>query len=178
MGLKTIQAAELTRLGADFGVDEAAIKAVLQVESSGHGFSPVTGKMIIRFESLKFQEATKILISDLHNIQSDEYAAYTKAKAADPVKAMLNTSFGIAQIMGWNFSACGYKSVTAMVDAFDQSEYFQISGMLMFIKSEPAMFSALKRLDWPVFAYHYNGPKYLENHYDTHLKTAYEGAKR
>lgn len=175
MGLKTITPDQLTKLADTFGLPVLAIKAVLHVESSGYGFSPVTGKMIIRFEGSKFREAGGPVIADLHKIQADEYAAYNKAYAIDKVRAMHCTSFGIAQVMGWNYAACGYKSVSAMVEAFDESEYFQISGMLMFIKSEPAMFSALKRLDWAEFAFHYNGPLFKQNNYDSRLAAAFNG---
>ncbi len=173
MGLP-ITPPELDRLAAEFDLDVKAIKSVLHVESSGYGFSAHTGKIIIRFEPHHFLQSAKVTIPDLHAVQQDEWTAFDSAFKIDPVKAMINTSWGIGQIMGWNAAACGYKSPGQMVDNFKISEFYQISGMLMFIKSNPGMFRALKELNWPAFAARYNGPAYKENDYDNKLKRAYD----
>lgn len=173
MSSKTITPAQLESLAAEFGLPVKSIKAVLQVESAGKGFSDKTGKIIIRFEQGVFMRSTKKAIVNLHVGQAGEWVSFDQAFKFSIPKAMEATSWGIAQIMGENYAACGFKSVNAMVTAFNLSEEEQIKGMLYFIKSQRPMFDALHSGEWAVFAQHYNGPNYRQNNYDVKLMEAF-----
>lgn len=106
--------------------------------------------------------------------QVKERLAFDAATRLDKHVAALATSWGLPQMMGFNHQACGYATVEAMIEAFRQSEANQLIAMLRFIKSKPAMASALKKKDWGVLAYYYNGAGYKAFNYDKRLAKAYE----
>lgn len=105
--------------------------------------------------------------------QPRERIAFNAAVRIDARTAQLATSWGLPQMMGFNHVVCGYKTVEQMVEAFRVSEANQVAAMLTFIKSKKAMAGALKKRDWGVLAYYYNGPAYKTFKYDTKLAAAY-----
>lgn len=105
--------------------------------------------------------------------QVSERIAFDAASRIDKHAAMLSTSWGLPQMMGFNHAACGYATVEAMVEAFRVSEANQVAGMLRFIKANSKMAAALKRREWGVVAYYYNGAGYKQFNYDRRLATAY-----
>ncbi|GAA4349853.1 hypothetical protein GCM10023185_06910 [Hymenobacter saemangeumensis] len=125
-------------------------------------------------------EAEVALLKDWRTTQANgvegqlrERMAFDAACRIDKRAALLSTSWGLPQMMGFNHRACGFATVEDMVEAFRQSEANQLAGMLRFIKSKPALAAALKAKDWGVLAYHYNGPAYKQFNYDRRLATAY-----
>jgi hypothetical protein len=170
---RTITKDEIVKLGKEFGYEVAAIKAVMEVESAGNGFDSKTGKIIIQFEPHIFKRYTGKVIKNGVEGQTREWEAFNEAWAIDKESTMLSTSFGLPQVMGFNFKAAGFKSVGAMLDAFKESEENQVRGMLSFIKSNKNLHAAIKAKDWRTFAYYYNGPKYQVNKYDYKLAKAY-----
>jgi len=171
---KKITPEQFKALATQFGIDEKLIRTVILVESSGHGFDPKTGKILIQFEPRYFLKYAGISIQNGVEMQAKEYEAFEQALKLNPDAAYMSTSFGLAQIMGFNHEAAGFKTAKGMYDAFVISEENQIRGMLNFIKSEPQMFKALITHDWATFASHYNGPQYLKFKYDTRLAAAYK----
>lgn len=155
-----------------FGIELRALKAVLKVESSGSGFGK-NGKVKIQFEPYHFKKYTGIRIQNGVENQKAEYEAYFKAVEIDLQSAMLSTSWGLGQIMGFNYKAAGYKLLDNMVLSFNASEYYQLKGMLNFIKSNKKLYKALKNKDWATFARYYNGKYYARFKYDTRLAEAY-----
>lgn len=105
--------------------------------------------------------------------QKREWAAFNAAFAIDKTAAMLSTSWGLPQMMGFNFAALGFKSVDALVDAFRESEANQLTGMLAFLNSKPALARAVRDKDWAMVAYYYNGAGYKQFNYDRRLAAAY-----
>ncbi len=181
MNAKTITTAQVKDLAASYGIEYAALMAVITVESSGVGFNPPTGNLIIRFEEHWFERE----FADWKNRQGDwlnlphgnqaaEYKKFNSAYAINPTAAMLATSVGMMQVMGFHYSDLGFKSVNEMWDYAKQSEYNQVDLGLRFIKSEPVLLKALQAKNWALFALHYNGSLYAQNHYDMHLLTAYK----
>lgn len=77
------------------------------------------------------------------------------------------------QIMGFNYAACGEKSVDSFVKAMCMSECRQLVLSARFIK-QSGMLSALQAKDWAEFAKRYNGPAYEQNQYDKKLAAAYQ----
>jgi hypothetical protein len=164
---------QIEGLAKEFGYEVAAIRAVMAVESGGHGFDEKTGKILIQFEPHIFKRYTKKTIVNGVEGQTKEWAAFNEAWAIDKEATMLSTSFGLPQVMGFNHKAAGYKTVGEMVDAFKLSEENQVRGMLNFIKSNKNLHKAIKEKDWRLFAFYYNGPNYQVNKYDAKLATAY-----
>ncbi|WP_210518834.1 N-acetylmuramidase family protein [Hymenobacter terricola] len=105
--------------------------------------------------------------------QVNERLAFDAARRIDPHAADLATSWGLPQMMGFNHAAGGFATVEAMIEAFRQAEANQLAAMLRFIKATPRMASALRKRDWGVFAYYYNGAGYKAFKYDKRLAQAY-----
>lgn len=160
-------------LAARFGIEYFALCAILKIESAGSGFSN-NGKIKIQFEPYHFKKYTGIRIANGVENQKAEYKAYFKAVDIDEQSAMLSTSWGLGQIMGFNHKRAKYTTVQEMVSTFNSSEYYQLEGMLNFIKSGKKLYTALKEKDWATFAYYYNGKYYKKWNYDIKLEDAYK----
>jgi hypothetical protein len=113
-------------LALDFGLPISSIKAIDEVESSGEGFDPDTGKIKIQFEPSWFKKLAKILIKNGVENQAKEWLAFNKAYAKNPQKAMESTSIGRMQVMGLHWKRLGFKSVDAMWDFAKKSEANQL----------------------------------------------------
>ncbi len=167
----------------------AAIRAVHSVEASGSGFFS-SGKIKIRFESHWFSHYTDGQYDKyLPNISTAEpnpklslkgeaeYLRFNKAFNIDPEAAMMATSWGAFQIMGFNHKACGFKTVHQMVDDFKEGESNQLAGFAQFIKTKK-LDDELRNRQWAAFAYYYNGKNFKQNKYDTKLLNAYNNFKK
>lgn len=173
---KELTKEDKANLSKKFDISIPLIDTVLEVESSGSGFQ--NGRIKIQFEPYWFKHYTGHRIANGVETQSKEWEAYNYAKTLDAHSAMLSTSWGLGQIMGFNFKKAGYPDVESMVESFIESEYEQLYGMLSFIKFNRAMYNALKMQIWHVFAYHYNGELYKKFNYDEKLEAAYERHKK
>lgn len=75
--------------------------------------------------------------------------------------AMLSISMGLPQIMGFNYAAIGYDSVSEMFDNFSTDVRFHILGLFDFIRGSgntSRMLQALQTGNYEQFASRYNGP--------------------
>jgi len=125
----------------------------------------------------KLTETEKLL---LHNwqiavlnkvdVQQAEWQSFNCAYAICPDTAMQSASWGLGQVMGFHYKDLGYKSVAAKVEAFKQSEYEQVKGMLTFCQKKKGLMEAMQARNWDRVAYLYNGADYAKGSY--HLKLA------
>jgi hypothetical protein len=159
-------------LALDFGLPISSIKAIDEVESSGEGFDPSTGKIKIQFEPSWFNKLAKILIPNGVENQAKEWLAFNKAYAKNPQKAMESTSIGRMQVMGMHWKRLGFKSVDAMWDFAKKSEANQLWLGLKFIQTDKRIFKAVLAKDWKTVAYLYNGSLYWQKKYDVKLANA------
>ena len=81
--------------------------------------------------------------------------------ALDSHAALMSASWGIGQVMGFNFAAAGFASVEAMVAAMVQSEDSQLEGMAAFVRAQ-GLNKPLANHDWAGFAKGYNGARFRE----------------
>lgn len=102
-----------------------------------------------------------------------EYTRLEKAKAFNSTCAIAATSWGMFQIMGFNFSSTGYSTVEKMVEDAYVSEDNQLRQFCSFLKSETNLLLALRSKDWTKLALGYNGPNMKINAYDDKLRAAY-----
>lgn len=167
------------------GVEVACVKAVTHVESSGGGFY-ASGLPKILFEAHVFarQTAQKYNTSN-PNISSPKwnralYAGGEKefnrlkmAMTLDESAALRSASWGLFQILGTNYKACGFSSIQEFVIAHVDSEAKQLDAFVKFLKANK-MDIHLKNKDFAMFAKMYNGPSYAANQYDLKMKAAYE----
>ncbi len=193
-GGKKLKESDLQEAAADLRIDLACIKAVIEVESSGGGFLS-NGKAKILFEGhvfwrqlLKRGIAPERFASQNRNILYNkwtrshylsgwaEYRRLQKAKLIHKEAALESASWGMFQIMGFNYRLAGFKSVEQFVQSMEQSEKGQLQAFINFIKNK-GLVTKLQRRDWAGFAKAYNGPAYKKNKYDTKLANAYRRYK-
>ena len=184
---KTLTLTQIHDLAITNQYEFASLNSVIRVESSGHGFSPVTGRIIIQFEPSWFKReyhewqshtAGHTWVNNGVGNQTEEWKAFDDAFYIDKNAAMQATSIGLMQVMGFHWSELGFTSVGAMWDFAKESEANQVTLGIRFIKSIPKLNQALINKDWKTFAYYYNGSAYAKFKYDTRLATEYDSSKR
>lgn len=186
---KTITTDQLSQLACKYGLTLADLQTIREVEAAGKGFLP-DGRPKILFERHKFSDFTGGVFNASHSDISNhkpggyssgagEWKRFDKAvKLADGKyrdQAIMATSWGAGQVMGFHWKDLGYANPQAFLMANWENEAGQMEVMLKFITmpKNARMLKALKDKDWPTFAYLYNGPKYKINDYDTKLAAAY-----
>ena len=105
-----------------------------------------------------------------------EYDRLEKARAIHREAADSSASWGLAQIMGFNYKACGCKNVSEFVGDMTENEGRQLDLFVRFLQGNK-WDKYLRTLDWKEFARHYNGPSYAQNQYDMKLENAYKKYK-
>jgi hypothetical protein len=176
--------ADFARAASVIGCEVAAFRAVVAVETGGAGFDK-KGRPRALFEPHVFYRQ---LSGDLRRRAVNAGLAYAKwgtkpypadswgrilgACGLDEERALRATSWGLPQVLGENFAACGYANARELVAAFVTGEPAQLDAMADFIVANK-LDKALRGRDWKAFARGYNGPGYERNDYDTKLATAY-----
>jgi hypothetical protein len=102
---------------------------------------------------------------------ANQYDRLERAEALDRDAALKSTSWGIAQVMGFNAESVGFRNVREMVTAMMASEDDQLRAMVGFIIHNRLQ-HALAANDFKTFARGYNGLNFASNHYDTQLAAA------
>ena len=167
------------------GCEVAAIKAVTKVESDGSGFDS-QGRLRILFEGHVFYSLTKGKYGvtdisypkwkrDYYNL--DQYTRFNKAFALNSRAAMQSCSWGLFQIMGFNYDKCGFSEVGSFIDFMRKSEKNQLLCFCRFVKAR-GLDDELRGCLWAKFACGYNGSGYLINRYDTKLEYWYKFYKK
>lgn len=170
----------VSKYAAKYDIDENLLGGFIIVESSGSGFS--SGKVKIRLENHHFLkgEATKYkgIYFDYdnpvytghtyrkedtgawikcHQNQVQENDAFDFALSLNEVKAYEAISMGLAQIMGFNYSRCGYSSAKEMYYDFATGEKAQLEGFIKFVISDAVLLRACRNKDYRTIASRYNG---------------------
>jgi hypothetical protein len=177
----------LTRVGFIATVESLGLKvpellAVLSVETHGCGFLSDRSPAIL-FERHVFHRLTKgkfdAKAPSLSNTQPGGYlgglAEYGRLAAAiqlNRTAALQSASWGIGQVMGFNFATAGYQNVEDMVRDSLAGEDRQLQAMANFLKAN-GLQQSLAIHDWTSFARGYNGPGFARNHYDVSLASAF-----
>lgn len=175
-------------VAAKLGVDEAAVRAVAEVESSGEPLWLIAGecKPPIRLEAHWFGKLTGYRFNDTHpgiscrkwtsalaaRTREGAWRQFEEAAALDPEAAIQASSWGAFQIMGFHYGALGFATPQAFADAM-QTPDGQLDVFARFIEVNPPILDALRRCDWTAFALHYNGPGQVDS-YAGRLARAYQ----
>jgi N-acetylmuramidase-like protein len=177
--------ADIAAAAASLQCEPAAIWAVCDVESSGGGFLPDTRPKIL-FEAHIFGNLTGHQFDASHpDISSavwdrvlygapgaPQYDRLAEALALDRAAALQSASWGMFQIVGLNFAACGFAGVEDYVAAMRESEGAQLTAFAAFCR-HGGLDRHLRAHDWTGFALAYNGPGEAENDYAAKLAAAY-----
>jgi hypothetical protein len=184
-----ITSQQITDAAKVLNCEEAAIRAVAEVESGGAGFTTVDGKQqpVILFEPHIFWRQLKA-----HGIepvrseicyekwgehpypvgQKAQYDRLDRAAQKHREAALQSCSWGKFQIMGFHFKTCGCETIQEFVNAMYKSEDEHLRLFCNFLKST-RLDRFLRAKDWVAFAKGYNGAGFAKNNYHKRLNTAY-----
>jgi hypothetical protein len=178
----------LTRDGLISVLDSLNLKvpellAVIAVETSGCGYFADRQPAILFERHIFHKQTGGRFDTDYPGLSNpspggyqfgaDEYPRLRAAALLDVDAALKSASWGIGQIMGFNFASSGYVTVQAMVEAAMSSEDQQLEAMASFLKAS-GLHRTLAVHDWTSFARGYNGPGFEKNKYDIRLAGAYQ----
>lgn len=165
--------------------DVAAIKAFAKVESRGSGFLS-DGRPVILFERHIFNRFLKkkgMTCEDKSICAtkaggylggSKEHDRLEKAVKIDRESALQSASWGVFQVMAFNWKLCGYTSLQDFINAAYRSESDHLNMFVGFIKANRTLLEAVRNKNWDIAARIYNGPGYQKNAYDVKLAKAYD----
>lgn len=176
-----------------YGLPVSTMKAFTEVESRGEGFLS-SGDCVILFERHKFYDAlgrekgSAFALETANrypNICSPTRGGYiggqkehdrlNLAATISESAALLSASWGLFQIMGFNFRDAGFASVESYVEAMKESEKKQLEAVYNFIKNNQSLRTAIIQKNFNRVAELYNGKAYAEHKY--HLRLAAADAK-
>ena len=175
----------------ELGCEPAVIQALQIVESGGRGGFVAPGMPTMLFEGHVFwRELLKRRINPKEFAKGNEdilyprwsrkhyqggVAEYNRLERALQIHqeaALAAASWGMFQIMGFNYEVCGCSSIDEFISLMSENEGRQLDLFVKFVQGNK-WDKYLKDLDWKEFACHYNGPGYAKNKYDELLKKAY-----
>lgn len=166
------------KLGQELDIEPALLKSVAIVEcgneltgmlSNGEPKILFEGHIFYRELKKKDAKIAKIYLNKEPTICYEkwtkeyylggyaEYRRYNLAISIDPECAMLATSWGVGQIMGFNHKLCGQPSVSRFVELNRESEEEQMKLWYYFLYNSKLV-EPLKQHNWEVFVRGYNGP--------------------
>ncbi len=170
-----------------YQVNPRHLDAVRQVEAAGSGFllrEPPPARPKILFEAHWFYKLTPEPVSktrpdlssrrwdrSLYKGGSAEWTRLHDAMEFDPLQALKCASWGLGQVMGFNYTLAGCETMEQFVVESFTGEKEQFNHMLNFI-SYSGLMNALRLGRWKQFARGYNGPGYQVNAYHTKLARA------
>ncbi|CAN5286361.1 hypothetical protein BH11PSE10_BH11PSE10_04400 [soil metagenome] len=173
------------------GIASALLRAFAEVESGGKSGFGASGLPIIAYEGHVFRKYTHRQHDDAHPYLSYKYlkkagpqwqhnnkdqatawATLGAAMALDHDAALLACSWGMFQVMGFNFEACGYADVDAFVAAMKAGQKGQLLAFVGYCKKKKGMVAALQAKDFAKMAALYNGEDYGD--YDRRIEKAYK----
>ena len=134
--------------------------AVFFVESKT-AYDPQTGLVIIRFEPHIFRRKSGQEVAFSRGGQVDEWQNLARAFDLDQDAALLSTSYGLPQLMGFNWQVTRHPGVRAMVLAFQDSCEEQVAGFFNFVEQN-GLIPFILNGDWRGFTRRYNGPGNVE----------------
>ncbi len=190
--MKKATTEQLKSLADKYGISLAGLQTIVEVESKGKAFNN-DGTPVILFEKHIFYKLLKnkglTAIRDkafkerpdlcypkwqrgTYGLPSSQHSRCAVASTYHRETALESCSWGLGQIMGFHWSALGYPSLQAFVNAMYKDEISQIDAMCRFLKANKII-TALNNQDWQKVALLYNGKEYKANQYDTKLANAY-----
>ena len=160
------------------GTDVPSLRAVHEVETGGSNGFWAPGKPVILFEGHVFWQqlaergiAPAPLASGNEDIlyprwtrahygnERQEYARLSRALHIHEEAALLSASWGMFQVMGFNYGVCGFATVHDFVRAMCESPGAQLQAFVAFVERQ-GLATFLREHRWADFARRYNGPGY------------------
>lgn len=176
---------DFRKVADELGVEEAAIKAVVQIEAGAamKGFW-APGVPVINFDATMYAKY-KNKVADKSGAKGEsvpkgltgyalkEYKQFINARKTNAQGACMGTFWGMFQIGGFNYKLCGCDDVNEFVRLMAYSEAEQLELFAIFLENT-GMVEPLRKKDWATFARRYNGPSYAKRGYHTKMANAYK----
>ena len=182
---KILKEEDYERAAQALGCDIPAVKAVCEVEAPRGGFLADGVTPVILFEAHHFSrltdhqyDATNAAISSrtwnrtLYSGGMGEHKRLAQAAGLNREAALQSASWGKFQIMGFNWTYTGSKSLQEFINDMYRNEGAHLDAFVGFVKNS-GLADALKNHNWIDFARGYNGAGYAANKYDQKLAAAY-----
>lgn len=188
----------IINIAKKINIEPALLQCVIDTETGSVGaFIKGTNNPTILFEGHIFYKRLKEygLNPDLYintNTKDILYKTWTKqyyktglsewnrlerARQIHRDAANESASWGLAQIMGFNYKMCNCSDINEFVHKMSESKESQLELFAYFIYNNKNMYNALKSKNWSQFAKLYNGPGYTSNNYDKKLQQNYNKYK-
>ena len=185
--------ARIAEIARENGIHPAALLAVKLIESGTKSGFLDSGKPQILFEGHVFYKYMKANVKSLDmnklcaqypNIVypkwdrskyfggEKEWTRLEQARKINLKYANYAASWGMFQVMGFNYKTCGCKSIDEFVEKMCTSQEQQLLLTLNFLKNSNLIVPLQKR-QWATFAKGYNGPGFAQNKYHIKLQAAY-----
>lgn len=182
MARRILNDADYAEAAKQLGCHPAALKAVAEVEAPRGGFLP-SGQPTILFERHWFSKLTgrkyDTTYPQISNRKPRGYfggeAEHSRLGAAvilNREAALMSTSWGKFQIMGFNYRAVHCEKLQDFINAVYRNEQTHLQLFVNFIKTKGLQHS-LRALNFDEFAYVYNGPAYKINDYANKMSRYY-----
>lgn len=187
----------IVALANDLGLEPALLKAVQLVEGAGRDGFLVDGRPQILFEGHIMYKEIKNKFGLDKSVAAqksypticfpkwdkskylggaNEYKRLEIAKKIDEECALKSASWGIGQIMGFNFSYCECKDVFEFVHKMSESPASQLDLWFKFFKNYGNCLEYIRTKDWKAFTRVYNGLGQVDV-YSQKLENAYNNFK-
>ena len=168
--------------------EEPAIRAVAAVESSAHGAFLDSDEPVLLFERHHFHRRTAGRWSPAHpeisnprpggyGKVSEQHERLRKAADLDRAAALKSASWGLFQIMGFNYQQAGHASLQSFINGMYSSADAHLRAFVWFIAKDERLLAAIQQLEWKDFALIYNGPRQADHDYAGRIAAAYRAAK-
>jgi hypothetical protein len=166
----------------------AVIRAVVEVEAAGAGFDDKRRPKILfephifykqlgpgskRDQAVQQGLAYRKQGTKPYPPLSKRYDQIARAMAIDETAALNSASWGLPQIMGFNFKSAGFTSAKAMVTSMMKGEREQLLAFANLL-IDWKLAEKLRKREWKSFALKYNGPAGPKNGYDKKLAKAFD----
>ncbi len=151
---------------AAHGLSTRSALAVFSVESR-QAYDPATGLLIIRYEPHIFRRRSGREVRWERGGQRQEWANFARAYEVNKDAALASCSYGLPQLMGFNWEVTAHPSPRDMVLAFQRSCEEQVAGFFGFVRANNLL-RFIETEDWRAFTRVYNGPGNVDE-YSTRL---------
>ncbi|MCM7723776.1 N-acetylmuramidase family protein [Enterobacter roggenkampii] len=171
------------------------IKAFSIVESGGRSGFNALNLPIIAYEGHIFRKYTKRKYDQTHPFLSYKYVkkagpewqknnidqlsawnTLAKAYALDAEAAIKSCSWGMFQIMGFNYESCGYKDLGTFLKDMKSNAGKQLNAFLHLCNKNSSLLSAMVNKDFYNMAFNYNGSDFGD--YDVKIRRTYESLEK
>ncbi|MCM1438781.1 MAG: N-acetylmuramidase family protein [Roseburia sp.] len=183
----------IAEIARQWGIPPAALLAVKLVESGTKSGFLDSGRPQILFEGHVFYKYLKANVKSLNIPElckkypdiiypkwdrskylggEKEWTRLEKARQINKKYANYSASWGMFQVMGFNYKKCNCQSVDELVERMSASQEQQLMLTLEFLKNTN-LIEPLRKKQWATFARGYNGAGYAQNRYHIKLQNAY-----